>query len=66
MVGSFYGLGISWADEWEDYCSYFWEGVEIVRNRVTTHFLTFYGQPQNCRGTYGLSFRLRMCYNELH
>ena len=66
VVVSFYGLGISWANEWEDYCNYFREGVEIFRNWVTAHFLTFYAQPQNCHGTHGLSFSLLMSYNEPH
>ena len=44
---------ISQANEWEDYSNYFGNGVGISRNWASTHFLDFYGQPQNCHGTCG-------------
>ena len=36
------GWVISYADEWEDYSSYFGEGVEISRNWTTTDSLVFW------------------------
>ena len=54
---------ISQANEWEDYSNYFREGVGISRYWATTHFLTFYGWPQNCHGTGGCVIQL-MYYNE--
>ena len=44
------GWVISEASEWEDYSNYLGEGVAISRDWVATHFLAFYGQPQNYRG----------------
>ena len=38
----FIGWVISHADEWEDYSSSFWEGVEISRMWATTHSLVFW------------------------
>ena len=35
----FIGWVISYANDWEDYSNYFWEGVEISRILVTTHSL---------------------------
>ena len=49
---------ISYANEWEDYSNYFWEGAEISRIWATTHSLVFW----QCLGTVmtplGVSFHL--------
>ena len=37
----FIGWIISYANEWEDYSNYFWEGVEISRIWATAHSLVF-------------------------
>ena len=54
----FIGWVISYADGWEDYSNYFWEGVEISRIWATAHFLVFC----KCLGTVmaplGVSFHL--------
>ena len=54
----FIGWVISQANKWEDYYNYFGEGEGISRNWVTTQFLTFYGQPQNCHGAGGCVIQL--------
>ena len=46
------GWVTSKANEQEDYINYFGNGMGISRNWATTYFLTFDGQPQNCRGTH--------------
>ena len=38
----FIGSIISYANEWEDYSNYFWEGTEISRIWATTHYLIFW------------------------
>ena len=50
---SFCGLNISYAIKWEDYTSYFGEGVMMSRNWATVHFLAFYGLPVTCHGVKG-------------
>ena len=46
----FMGWVISWANEYENYSSYFGKGVEIFWNWASAHFLTFYDQPLNFHG----------------
>ena len=47
------GWIISSANEWKGYSNYFGDGAGISRNWATTHFLAFYGWPQNCHGASG-------------
>ena len=50
---AFMGWIISYANVWEDYSSYLWEGVRISRNWASAHVLAFDGWPQNCHGAGG-------------
>ena len=43
----FRGWVISYANKWEGYYNYFWEGVEISRIRAASHSLVFW----QCLGT---------------
>lgn len=58
------GWLISQANEWGKYSCYFEEGVGISSSWATTHFLPFYGRPQSCHGTDGVSLSLLMGYRE--
>ena len=49
----FIGWVISYANEWEDYSSYFGEGVEVSRIWAIAQSLTV---PGNCHDTSGCHF----------
>ena len=58
------GWIISWADQWEDYNSYFGEGVGISKSWATNHFLNFMVGLGIARTPVDISLSLMMCYNE--
>ena len=62
----FMGWVIWQANVWEDYSNYLGEGAGIPRNWATTHFLAFYGWPQNCHGTGGCVTQLMLIYYNEH
>ena len=49
----FIGLGSFVAHEWEEYSSYFGEGIGVSRSWATVHFLAFMATAPG------------ICYNEL-
>ena len=49
---------ISYANEREDSCNYFWEGVEIFRIWATTHSLVFSQCLETVMAPLGVSFHL--------
>ena len=55
---------ISYANEWEEYSSYFEEGMGISQNWATVHFLTFVVGLGTVMGLVGVSFSLLMFYDE--
>ena len=60
----FIGWVISYANEWEDYSSYFGEVVEISRSWATAHFLVFWWYLGTVMVPLGVLFSLLVCYNE--
>ena len=53
---------ISQANAWEEYSSYFGEGMGISRKRTTTHFLTFMVNLGTVLALVGVPLNLLMSY----